>query len=139
MKLLLDENVPISLVNTLKRAGNDVEHVGQKCRGFTDVQVLEYAFNNKRTIISFDSDFCTFKKREHYGIIKVNGKLTNPGDAILELIGKINKKEVENMYYQIDLNGAFSERKVYGKHRLKPFKQFCRQPIELDCLKNYSR
>ena len=136
MKLLLDENVPIDIIGDLKRAGHDVEHAIRNCKQMPDDQILEYALKNKRTIISFDSDFCKLRKREHYGIIKVNGKIENPVTAIIELLNIIKSKhrEIKNLYFQINTNTAYKEEKKFGKKHKWVFKQFYRTYIKLDCL-----
>lgn len=134
MKLLLDENVPIDIIGDLKRAGHDVEHAKKNCRQMPDSEVLEYAFKNKRLIISFDSDFCNLKKREHYGIIKVNGKIKEPANAIVELLKREKNKDKKNIYYQIDLKKVSKVEKVYSKKHKKHFKHFHKTYIILECL-----
>lgn len=134
MKLLLDENVPVDIISNLKRAGHDVEHVNKKCKGLSDNEVLEYAKKNKRTIISFDSDFCNLRKREHYGIIKVDGKIKNPVTLIIELLKQFKDKDIKNIYFQINEKSVFKEEKKYGKKHKWIFKQFHRTYINLECL-----
>lgn len=132
MKILLDENVPQDIIKVLKKAGHDVEHINYKCKGMKDADVLEYAYKNKRTIISIDSDFCQFKIREHYGIIKVSGKLSEFDKPLLQLLQLIKGTSVKNVYYQINENGAFKEIKKYGKKRKNFLKNFQRTKVELE-------
>lgn len=132
MKLLLDENFPCGLIKDLKK-GNDVEHVLKKCKGKTDQEILAYALKNKRTILTLDSDFCGFKKREHYGIIKLSGKIKNPDIVLLELLKNIKDTEIKNVYFQIDDNKVFREDKVYSRKR-HLFKHFRRTTIFLECM-----
>ena len=132
MKVLLDENVPQGIIKVLKKAGHDVEHINYKCKGMKDEDVLEYAYKNKRTIISIDSDFCQFKIREHYGIIKVSGKLPELDKPLLQLLQLIKGTSTKNVYYQINENGAFKEIKKYGKKRKNFLKNLHRTKIELE-------
>lgn len=134
MKLLLDENIPFSYLKELKKS-HDVEHINQHCKGFTDIQVLEYALKKKRMIVTLDSDFCNFRKKEHYGIIKICGDVANPLDALCELLNNIRHAEVKDVYFQIGGNKkVYKEEKLYSKKRHK-FKHFKRIPIILQCIK----
>lgn len=132
MKLLLDENVPQDIVRVLKKAGHDVEHINYKCKGMKDADVLEYAYKNKRTIISIDSDFCQFKIREHYGIIKISGKVPKLDEPLLQLLKLIKGTSTKNIYYQINEIGAFKEIKKYGKRRKNFLKNLHRTEIKLE-------
>ena len=133
MKLLLDENVPLNIKDDLKRAGHDVEHANRKCKGMSDSEILEYALRNKRIIVSFDSDFCNLRKRENHGIIKVNGKIKEPVIPLIELLKKIKNQDVKDIYYQIDINSVFEEKKKFGKRNKFLLKQFQRIYIPLEC------
>lgn len=135
MSFLLDENVPVDFGKELKNIGYKVETVNiKKLKGMSDKQVLEYAYKNKQTIISFDSDFCGFKELNHYGIIKISGKISNPLDVIIELAKQFNKSGFENLFVQVDQKKAFVEYKVFSKKK-KIFKgQFRRMPIHLKSL-----
>ncbi|MCM1053687.1 MAG: DUF5615 family PIN-like protein [Ruminococcus sp.] len=132
MRLLLDENIPVSFIKQLKKAGYDVEHVNKKCKGKLDSEILDYALATKRAIVTFDSDFCGFRKREHFGIIKINGKIHNPINYLLELLNIINDSEIKNIYFQIEENNKIlKEEKVYSKKK-HIFKQFRRTTLFLD-------
>ncbi len=133
MKLLLDENIPFSFKRDLKKAGYDVEHVIDKNQGKKDEDIFNYAVKNKKTIISYDSDYLKFRIREHYGIIKLNGKLKNPMEVLIELLNKIKTMEYKNVLYQIDLKKVICEKKVYSK-RKHIFKQYVKTFFILDCM-----
>ena len=63
MKFLLDENIPKELGNFLKNKGFKIELINSnKHKGKSDKEVFEYAVKNGYTIITFDADFCSFKK-----------------------------------------------------------------------------
>ncbi len=130
-RLLLDENVPAPLKLKLKDAGYDVEHVNNVAKGKKDSEILEYAYKHKRTIISIDSDFCKFREKEHYGLIKISGMISNPIVPLLELLEKFKMKELKDQNFQIDPDRAYLEIKKYTKK--EEFKQFHRIPIDLNC------
>ena len=122
MSFLLDENVPVDFGKKLKNIGYKVETVNiKKLKGMNDKQVLEYAYKNKQTIISFDSDFCGFKELNHYSIIKISGKILNPLDVIIELAKQFSKSGFENLFVQVDQKKAFVEYKIFSKNMLTYF------------------
>lgn len=57
MKLLADENIPLSLIRELQEAGYDIIGVRSYCPGISDKEVLEYAHTDHRIIVTFDKDF----------------------------------------------------------------------------------
>lgn len=134
MRLLLDENVPINLRKELKRVGHNVEHINFAGKGMTDEEVLSYALKEKRTLISLDADFCHLKKMENYGIIKINSKLSNKINILIELLSIIKNMDMKDIYIQIDENKAYIEEKVYSKKKHK-FKHYYKRPLNLTYLK----
>lgn len=131
MNFLLDENVPIEFQKLLKNNGYKVEHINSKHKGMTDNEVLEYARKNKQIIISQDYDFCNLRQKEHFGIIKISGKLERPSETIIKVLANLKGQPLENVCVQIDKNKIFKETKVYSKKK-HTFKQFQRIPIYLD-------
>ncbi len=57
MKILANENFPISSVNFLKAQGFDVKFVGGECPGVEDEEVMSIASSENRTIVTFDRDY----------------------------------------------------------------------------------
>lgn len=57
MKFLANENVPISSVNALKKSGIDIIAIGVDNPSISDVQVMQIAIEESRTIITYDSDY----------------------------------------------------------------------------------
>ena len=55
MKLLIDENLPRSMVERLREAGHDVAYVADDWSGLRDADVL--ARDEDRILITFDRDF----------------------------------------------------------------------------------
>ncbi len=73
MKLLLDENLPLSFVEELMKLGFSVEHVRKiGLRGKSDQEIARYALQQKAVIITKDVEFGSFvlyPKGSHYGVI----------------------------------------------------------------------
>ena len=78
MKLLLDENIPFTILRHLSLKKIKVKHLLQThLRGAGDELIFEFAAANKMTIVTFDKDFLEdkFFHQLHYGIIFIR-----PGD-----------------------------------------------------------
>lgn len=93
MRLLANENFPLSSVQLLKDSGFDVLCVGRDYAGILDTEVLELADTEKRTILTFDKDYgeLIFKKgfRPDAGVIIFrwdNFQPDDPGRYLAELI-----------------------------------------------------
>jgi predicted nuclease of predicted toxin-antitoxin system len=60
VKLLLDQGLPRSLASLLWEAGIDALHVGEKqLSAAADAEILGYARESERTVITHDADFHT--------------------------------------------------------------------------------
>jgi predicted nuclease of predicted toxin-antitoxin system len=57
MKLLTNENFPLTRVIYLRNKKYDDLHIGTDFSGISDTSVLEIAIKQKRTIITFDKDY----------------------------------------------------------------------------------
>ena len=57
MKLLANENFPLASIKLLSEAGFDIQGVGVDYPGITDIEVIDYAQSENRTIITFDRDY----------------------------------------------------------------------------------
>ena len=57
MRLLADENIPSLVVEFISSRGHDAIWVGKKAPGISDREVLSLATVEKRTLITFDTDF----------------------------------------------------------------------------------
>lgn len=69
MRLLIDEDVDVRLIKTLKRLGHDVRRVPS---GVMNGEVLRLAQRERRIVITRDADFTNVKKypsSRHVGII----------------------------------------------------------------------
>ncbi|VVB71168.1 Uncharacterised protein [uncultured archaeon] len=57
MRLLVDENFPRHIFEALREDGHDVIWIGGETSGMPDDAVLALAQSDRRTIVTFDSDF----------------------------------------------------------------------------------
>ena len=128
---MLDENIPKEIGDFLKEKGFKVESINSnKHKGKSDKEVFEYAVKNKYTIITFDADFCSFKKEYHYGIIKLNGKLKAPKEILIKVINYYKSKNIKDLFVQFESPmKMIEESKKYSKKNI--FKQFRKMPIKL--------
>lgn len=128
---MLDENIPKEIGDFLKEKGFKVESINSnKHKGKSDKEVFEYALKNKYTIITFDADFCSFKKEYHYGIIKLNGKLKAPKEILIKVINYYKSKNIKDLFVQVESPmKMIEESKKYSKKNI--FKQFRKMPIKL--------
>lgn len=128
---MLDENIPKEIGDFLKEKEFKVESINSnKHKGKSDKEVFEYAVKNKYTIITFDADFCSFKKEYHYGIIKLNGKLKAPKEILIKVINYYKSKNIKDLFVQVESPmKMIEESKKYSKKNI--FKQFRKMPIKL--------
>lgn len=91
IKLLLDEDVHLSVAIALRKRGFDVVHVQEvERKGKTDTEQLRYAVENKRCLCSFNvKDFVLQhneyiqNEKDHFGIIV--SKQLPPGETIRKI------------------------------------------------------
>ncbi len=57
MRLLADENIPRLVVDIICSRGHDAIWIGREAPGISDQEVLSLATTEKRTLITFDTDF----------------------------------------------------------------------------------
>ncbi len=56
-KILADENIPRTAIQTLRSSGYDVLSIWEVNPGMSDEQVVQFSIREKRIIITFDKDF----------------------------------------------------------------------------------
>lgn len=81
MRLLLDENIPRSLFEHLIAQGHDVVSVAVRMSGATDREVLQFATQEERVLVTVDQDFAnilTFPQFTHAGILFLRSRVINP-------------------------------------------------------------
>ena len=57
MRLLANENIPLTAIRKLRELGYDVLAIREQNAGSPDRDVLELAHNERRILITFDSDY----------------------------------------------------------------------------------
>lgn len=70
MKFIADENIPLRVVEKLRKDGINIESVIRIKPGMMDREIVELSRNKKAIIITFDKDFgeLTFKNfLKHHG------------------------------------------------------------------------
>jgi predicted nuclease of predicted toxin-antitoxin system len=104
MRFLANENLPLEAVETLQQMGIDIASVGDVCLGADDPEVLAYAVQDDRILVTFDKDFgeLIFYSRETPppGIILLRFRLHSPS-----FVAEILKTTLEQ---EIDWRGHFS-------------------------------
>ncbi len=93
MRLLANENFPLSSVLYLRSHGFDVYYIGHENKGITDSEVMQIASKEERTILTFDRDYSEliFKHnhRPQQGVIffrLVYYSPAEPGELLTQLL-----------------------------------------------------
>jgi predicted nuclease of predicted toxin-antitoxin system len=100
MRILLDENLPVDLIEVLRALGHDVEHVYSKnLSGHPDPDVRAEAQSENRLLIPQDIRFADareFLPGQHAGFVLL--RLKRPGlRAIVEKLRSVfERKDVES-------------------------------------------
>jgi len=88
MKFFLDENIPFSVTDIIKRLNFKAEHtINVGLRGATDKEIANYAKKTGAILITKDLDFgstLSYPKDSHYGLL------------ILRLPSYFNTKQISN-------------------------------------------
>jgi predicted nuclease of predicted toxin-antitoxin system len=70
MKILVDENIPLISVESLRNLGHDVLDIrGTSLQGITDEKLMNMACHQRRLLITTDRDFAHYRTTSHYGIM----------------------------------------------------------------------
>lgn len=128
MKFLLDENVPNFYKEELEKNGyNDIKRINDFGKGLPDEKVFELAVQEKRTLITIDTDFHAYKKQNHYGIISISGKLINPIQVITSTLKQIERDITLSEYVFKDaflrITGQYFEVGYHKKGKYKEVKR----------------
>ncbi len=89
MKFLADEHIELSVVNGLRNLGIDIVSIDElDKKGYMDIDILDFAKENNKTVITRDSDFLKFlaHRVKHKGIIFISTQL-----SIGEVINEVEK------------------------------------------------
>ncbi|WP_296620275.1 DUF5615 family PIN-like protein [Marivirga sp.] len=110
MKFLANENIPLTSVNYLKSNGYDIIAIGIDNSGVSDEEVMKIAINQRRTILTYDSDYgkLIFEKghKPDEGVIYFRNQPETPLDTAksLENLLKNESLDYKNTLTVIDSN-----------------------------------
>lgn len=97
MKFLADENIAVSVVHSLRKAGFDVEDVKEEnlC-GVSDHHLLKLAYDEDRIILTHDKDFGALGQRQrHHGIVLLRFKNQKPDIVSAILLHALQTKHAD--------------------------------------------
>ena len=78
MRVLVDENIPLRTVQTLREMGHDVHDIrGTPNEGMKDAPLWELAQNEGRLLITTDKGFTGHRGDAHHGILVVRLRQPN--------------------------------------------------------------
>jgi len=113
MKFLLDVNSSGALVAWLKRLDHDVAEVGQRDPRMSDEEVLKWAVNEGRVVITTDNDFEELIWRrgmKHCGVLRLENLPRLERKALLNDVLNRYGTELENGAIVIALNAKIRVR-----------------------------
>jgi hypothetical protein len=94
VRFLADENMPGAVLQALTSAGHDVEWVRLNAPGMVDAEVLAWAIQEDRVLLTFDKDFGDIARAQQrsdaWGVILFRIPMPNiaeVGPAITAIIG----------------------------------------------------
>ena len=104
MKFFLDENIPLSINNTIKNLGFKVEHTRNVgLTGSPDKEIAEYARKQNAILVTRDIEFGSrilYPKNSHYGLLI----LRLPFNFSAKQISENLKKFLNNINVEILVN-----------------------------------
>jgi len=78
MKILVDENIPWTTVQTLRTMGHDVLDIrSTERKGMPDDELWEMAQREGRLIITTDKGFAQYRSQSHHGILIIRLRQPN--------------------------------------------------------------
>ncbi len=97
-KILADENIPRTTIQSLRSLGYDIVSVWEVNPGISDEQVVQVSIREKRIIITFDKDFgrIALTNPNVPGVMLMRIPLVNPEYITNRIISAL--KSVENPY-----------------------------------------
>jgi len=78
MKILVDENIPLTTVQALRDQGHDVLDIrGTKNEGIKNSSLWKLTQNEHRLFITTDKGFTEYRDTEHFGILIIRLRQPN--------------------------------------------------------------
>ena len=84
MRLILDENVPKTIVEVLRNCSYDLLWIREYCRGMADEEIVRLSMSDNRVILTFDKDF---------GELIYRQKMNTPGVILARIANNQSAKE----------------------------------------------
>lgn len=112
LKILLDENVPVSIKEGLRRKGyDDVITIGESYSGISDDEVIELATKEGRLLITQDNDFKKLKSKNRFGVLQFSSNIDDVSEAIDFGIKKALslKNSVDGMFIRMSNKNCYLE------------------------------
>jgi predicted nuclease of predicted toxin-antitoxin system len=108
MKILLDTCVWRGVLNTLKVAGHNVIWTGDWDKDPGDIEILSYAYEEKRILITLDKDFgelAVVYGYPHYGILRlVNLSTVQQASVSKVVLGKFGRELYSGAIITVEAN-----------------------------------
>ena len=98
MKILADENIPVSIVKALREDGNDVSEARLVCGGCTDDQIIDLANREHRILLTQDRDF---------GELAIRWQISVPGIIKLDMPEASNALKARRLIAALRQNTNF--------------------------------
>ena len=117
MKFVLDENIPLSLINFLKSNNHQVIHIRETAlKGSSDKKIAEFTKKQKAILITKDLEFGNIhlhKKGSHYGLIIIRLPYYFTAKRIIDNLSKL--------FENLDLNELVDSIMILelGKYRIR--------------------
>ncbi len=78
MRILVDENIPLTTVEKLRSLGHDVVDIrGTDEEGLSDELIWNKAVSDNRLFITTDKGFVNYRDKKHYGILIITLRKPN--------------------------------------------------------------
>ena len=110
MKFLANENIPLTSVTYLKSIEYDIKAIGVDNPSISDEQVMAIAIDEKRTIITYDSDYGELIFKHGYrppaGVIFIRTQPSEPLETakLLEQLLSRENLSLKNTLTVLDAN-----------------------------------
>ncbi|MES2338917.1 MAG: DUF5615 family PIN-like protein [Pseudomonadota bacterium] len=121
MRLLIDENVSVSVARALTDAGHDVDLVATLSRSADDESVMEMAIAADRVLVTFDSDFgrLIFADRKHgpRAVIYLRSPPPSPDETVRRILRvlAVDAPSIDGFFVSVDKTARFHPL-PYGSH-----------------------
>jgi len=114
MRFLLDVNVGGPLVSWLIDQGHDVVEIRHKDPRMKDEDILNWAINEQRIIVTTDNDFeemIWLQGRSHCGVLRLENLPRSKRIELLQDVLSLHNNELESGAIVIALSSKFRVRK----------------------------